>query len=149
MVLDQSDDMLSNLRFSELTKYLTKRYCQITFITIWLICASILTKSFTSLLLNTYFNLKYEPLFETLDDLINNRDLNIILDVNNYQKIMDRLGGNKYLIEFIERAKIYQKFPSTFLNHLEILDSQTIIEEIVNGKTVYMADGTIILLYFN
>ena len=109
LLITQSDRILSNITFTNSVKDMSKRYCQIIFITIWLICATILTRSFTSLLLNTYFNLKYGPLFDSLEDLINNRDLNIVLDIENYEEIFSKFGYDDILSEIIKRTKIYQK----------------------------------------
>ena len=46
----------------------------LTFI-IWVISSLILSKSFTGLLLNSYFNIKYIPVVNTLQDIRNNKDV--------------------------------------------------------------------------
>src|SRR5690349_1706777 len=59
-----------------------KNISMITLIIIWLQSASILSKAFSGLLLNTYFNVKSVSIVNSLEDIINNQDINIGLDIH-------------------------------------------------------------------
>ena len=52
----------------------------ILMIAIWIQSASILTKAFTGLLLNTYFRSDFGPIVSTLEDVYENRGLSLVSD---------------------------------------------------------------------
>ena len=88
-------------------------------------------------------------MFESLDDLIDNKDLNIVLNYKYYEELLPQLDNNRYLIEFIRRSKHYQGKSRIFSDNIEMLQSETLIEQIIKGKTVYMAVSNGINNYFN
>src|SRR5882724_9382945 len=59
-------------------KYFNNQIYRILFITlisIWIICINIITKSFTSLLLKTYFKTTFVPIVDSLEDLVKHQDM--------------------------------------------------------------------------
>ena len=94
-------------------KNLLNKFSFILMIVIWSQSASILTKAFTGLLLNTYFNQKSLPIVETLQDIYFNKEILIATNSDKFQRYSDRIDESNELksdiltriIEFKEKFK--------------------------------------------
>ena len=74
----------------------------IVLIVVWLQSASILTKAFTGILLNSYFNVKTIPIVNTLDELYTKTNLDIVCNMH----IFDRIPENsEYTDEMLTELK--------------------------------------------
>ena len=76
--LNQSTDYFEKIRFNQKNNKNRVNIWRIYILLyIWIINTTILSKAFTSILLNTYYKLKPSLTVETLDDIINNPNLYI------------------------------------------------------------------------
>ena len=108
---------------------------------VWLQSASILSKAFTGLLLNTYFNVKSVPIVNDFQDIIDNKDINIACDEN---LLMWFLTLYKYGNDTIQRLKArvdrYQKQVNYRVRyHLDNMIYDPLLDHVINGKTVLLA----------
>ena len=97
---------------------------------IWLFSSLILSKSFNGILLNSYFNVKYEPIVKTLEDIRDNK--NIILS-GNYHHLSKRSKENHFNINDILERIVNNKdiFPNNPDN----------IELVVKGEIVLFSNS--------
>ena len=102
-------------------------------VSIWIISSTIIVNCFASLLLNTYFHMKSVPLIDSIEDLVNNKQI-MIHSVNRTLKHIKKLNTVKLtqndIDELVNRAKI--------LNIGIPQDLDDIFVNIVNGKSVVM-----------
>src|SRR5882724_11953222 len=104
-------------------------------VSIWIISSTILVNCFASLLLNTYFHIKSVPLIDSIEDLVNNKQImihseNITLeDIKELNTI--KLTEND-IDELINRKMDSEK---TLNIHIQ-RDLDDIFVDIVNGKSV-------------
>ena len=75
-LLNQSNNRESRSFADRHNKRLAFSYT--TLLVIWLLVSLVLNQSYTSLLLNTYFNVKTTPVVQNLEDIRNNKDLLIV-----------------------------------------------------------------------
>ena len=132
-LLGQSHSELENL-----SKMFGISLANILLIGVWLQSASILSKAFTGLLLNTYFNVMWVPIVNDLQDIIDNKDINIAGEENllkwflvNYQYDQHAING------FLARVDRYQEqvnYRERF--HLDYMIYDPLLNDIINGKTV-------------
>ena len=120
-----------------------KRISILILFIVWLQSASILSKSFTGLLLNTYFNVKSVPIINELQDIIDNKHMMVAMDRttlinfgNQYKKSVNKLNLN----EISKRTKLFnQKYNITFKY---VRDSPVVHELIIKGKVVIICHTT-------
>ena len=101
-----------------------------TMVLIWLIFTSIMTKCFTSLLLNSYFRQIYVPLVNNLEDLVDN-NFSILASDKSLQ-FMSKFGllNKKQMNSVLKKRKIFNS----------LLD-KTYINDLVNGLAVILLNG--------
>ena len=115
---------------------LPRKICAILLFTIWLQSASILCKAFTELLLKTYFNVKSHSIVNTLQDIID--DKNLLVMGNDYY--FDDLARAYELSPFIisnlkNKISMYiDKFKSTYILH------ESVIHDMINANSVILTD---------
>ena len=89
---NQTADDLAKLKITKNVQFNFLKNASIILIVIWLQSASILTKAFTGILLNSYLNFKPYPVVSTLEELYDKKDLGIVAD----QLISDHLEVLQY-----------------------------------------------------
>ena len=99
-------------------------------VTILLFSASILTKDFTTLLLNTFFNVKSEPIVNSLDDVIDHN--NIKLASSSYYIT---LLNNSYNIDSDKMSKLLARSQG-FIPSYNNMSSEEKVINIIEGKII-------------
>ena len=109
---------------------------------IWIICSFILTKSFTGLLLNSYYNEEFVPLINDLGDVYQNEKFSIagrheILQrfehlIDNYSDYTPR--------NLLKRISKYESEVKSEFIHEKDVFSPRIIEDMIMGKSVILID---------
>ena len=136
----QSNVKLSSLRYLGNFKPFSREI--IILVIFWLIFANIITKSFNSLLLNSYFKQKSVPLVNNLQEIFDQDHFQIAAKKNSF-KFMFRYGmfSEKQVDILWERREKYQdKVKLDFNVPLVILD-KTIFNDLINGLTVILING--------
>ena len=110
-----------------------KKFIIIGLLYIWLIFSIVLNKSFSGLLVNTYFDIKLSPFIRTIEDLAANEDLNF--DGNYFLYHLKYNKPNEYSI----LRKRYEKFAEYRKQNYENNSLNKLIE-VANKKLVLLAD---------
>ena len=101
---------------------------------IWLMASFVLNKSFTSLLLNTYFNVKTTPVVESLEDIRERKELPISGLVN-YFMLLKRNLKNFDVDDLLKRMyKDDDNFQDPIISH-------KIAEKVINSKSVLIGNS--------
>ena len=129
-LLNQSNNKESRSFADRHNKRLALSY--ITLLVIWLLVSLVLNQSYTSLLLNTYFNVKTTPVVQNLEDIRNNKDL-LIVGIPEYLSRVS-IDFNFKINDLLERIeKDPDNLPDPFI-------SSKICEKILDGKSVLIGD---------
>ena len=99
---------------------------------IWLFVSLVLNRSYTSLLLNTYFNVKFKPVVESLEDIRQQKELQISGIPYYFNIIMKQFKidiGD--LISRLNENK--DNFPNPIYSH-------KVAEQVINSRTVLIAN---------
>ena len=121
----------------QIKDYLTK-YKNAIIITIWLLSATILTACFESKLLGIYSSQKSIPMFNTLQDIIDNKDLKICCIGS-----LDPINGSDVYKKLESRTIPRPKVPGFNLktaSFVAISISEHYVADVVRGDTVLMLD---------
>ena len=109
-------------------------------ITIWLISAMIITKSFTELLFNIYFNTKLVPIVENFHYIYGMKNLEIQCkdDCSRIVKDLDYTGIDVQILDDIhKRSKEY--YTSRRLGHSSFQLRLDHLVQVINGNAVYIS----------
>ena len=129
-LLNQSNNRESRSFADRHNKRLAFSYT--TLLVIWLLVSLVLNQSYTSLLLNTYFNVKTTPVVQNLEDIRNNKDL-LIVGIPEYLSRVS-IDFNFKINDLLERIeKDPDNLPDPFI-------SSKICEKILDGKSVLIGD---------
>ena len=135
---NQSTNYFEKIRFSKrLYRIEINLFIIYILLYIWIINTSILSKAFTSILLNTYFNSKPSLTVETLDDIINNPNL-YIGGKNGAKHILER--NSSVYRNIWERVIDYEKkmnVNSDNQNQQNLLNNR-IVKDIYDRKAILM-----------
>ena len=135
LLTNQSANDLTLLRVLSKVRPLLTKISLVLLTFIWLQSASVLTKAFTGLLLETYFNVRSETLINSLQDLHRRTDLSIAAHENLLDKISKLEGTTAEMLnDFKNRIQRHQN--KTGLNFFASYQSPRIFNEIINGQTV-------------
>ena len=148
IVLDQSSNDIMVLYNR------SKNVTLIILLVIWLQSASILSKAFSGLLLNTYFNVKSVPIVNSLEDIINNQDINVAINLSSLKKnIQDtNLFDQKTEKHLYSRVSKYQDQVDYISNYYKfgfIFVHDKLLEDVIMGKTVMIVHSLLRNRYFN
>lgn len=96
----------------------------------WLELASLLSKSFSSVLLNTYFSLQSIPVVNTLRDVIDNKQLSIAASNAWFSNVI------------LPRIPSYEQadFKNRFMPNSPSVLTPEVFNELVNGRTVLISN---------
>ena len=132
-MLTMQQNYLIDKKFSMLSRKISpKSSIIIIIVVIWLHSASILSKAFTGILLNTYFKVKSVPTVNSLEDIYDNKELSIL--TTKYQLnyvILQR-------IPLPQRKAFRQR--STGIPFDELLTSD-LFNNLTNGKLVVVINS--------
>ena len=132
--LGQSDFKLENLSRMSIS------LANIMLIVVWLQSASVLSKAFTGLLLNTFFNVQSVPVVNDFQDIIHNKDINIACDENYLMWFLVKYQYDEYtkntLLARVTRYQEQVKYRERF--HLDHMIYDPLLNDIINGKTVLL-----------
>ena len=100
---------------------------------IWLLVTVVLNKSFTSLLLNTYYNDKSKPVVKSLEDIRKHKELLIS-------------GKEKYFMIMIKVFKfdigdLYERLNQDKDNFPDPIYSYKIAEKVINSRSVFIGNS--------
>ena len=104
-----------------------------TLLVIWLLVSLVLNKSYTSLLLNTYFNVKTAPVVQCLEDIRRDKGL-LIAGMHQYLSIID----NRFSINIED---ILTRVNENHDNYPHPITSSRVAEKVINGKSVFMGNS--------
>ena len=101
--------------------------------------ASILSKAFCGVLLNTYFNVKSVPIVNSLQDIIDNQDINIATDNGYFRSTLkgNNLASYEVTNDLVKRILKYQQhvnYKNGFFTNAMINDN--LLADLIMGKTV-------------
>src|ERR1700761_3403319 len=91
MLSNQSCAKIMGWKLQSKFKNSLNKFSFVLLIVIWSQSASILTKAFTGNSLKTYFNRKYNPIIQTLQDIHANKDILIQSNSVKFQGYKDRI----------------------------------------------------------
>ena len=113
------------------------------FLAILIICSFILTKSFTGLLLNSYFNEEFVPFVNYLGDVYEKEELNIagrLRILNKFEDSIDKFSDFTPR-DILRRIFKYQgKLNTEFIDEKDVF-TPNIIENMIMRKTVILIDS--------
>ena len=98
---------------------------------VWLQSASILSKAFTGILLNTYFNIKTFPIVDNIHDIFASKDISIAIG-NDWFYSHSLPSFNR------SEQKLIRKHIKKYIN---VLDEQVLVD-VIMGRTVIMCTST-------
>ena len=105
-----------------------KKYILIILFNIWLFSSLIISKSFNGLLLNSFFYVEHVPVVTTLQDILDNKPLNVRGSSN--LRYLSRENFN--LTDIIEKAKKNKKNYTSY---------EIILKDVANGDLVLLANS--------
>jgi len=109
-------------------------------VSIWIISSTIIVNCFASLLLNTYFHIKSVPLIDSIEDLVNNKQI-MIHSHNITLEYIKKINTIKLTENDIDELINRKMESDKILNILIERDRDDIVVDIVNGKSVLMSDS--------
>ena len=135
LLTNQSCDEITQCKWKINFKNSLNKLSFILLIVIWSQSASILTKAFTGLLLNTYFNQKLLPIVETIQDIYLNKEISIAAD-------------SKIFIDYSKRIDEWNEFKSDILVRIIEFENKSnyspadyfkdVFRKLINGKVVIL-----------
>ena len=152
LLTNQSARDLIYLKFNKNIHSPFLKVSAIVLIVIWLQSASVLTKAFTGILLNSYFNLKIYPVVNNLEDLYGRKDLGVACHKQTFNiPGIDQYVEPKIIRDLTTRCSEYNnmldnKLKIVFPTHLT---TSALFNEIVTGKTVILATTNAVRDYQN
>ena len=132
-LLGQSNNKEARSVAHHQNKSLTLSYT--TLLVIWLLVSVVLNRSYTSLLLNTYFNVKTKPVVQSLSDIRNNKDL-LIAGIREYLTLVNQ----DFKISIQDLLIRLEEDPDNFPNPL---NSYRIAEKVISGRSVLIGNSYI------
>ena len=132
----QSNVKISNL--AHLRKYNPFSLEMIILVIFWLIFTNIITKCFTTLLLNSYFLQKTVPMVNNLEDVLKH-EFSIAAKNNTFRLLTNyNILNEEQVKTLLKRRNKYQKqLGHSFDLNLGILD-RNIFKDLVKGLTVFL-----------
>ena len=138
LMLNQSADEITLWKWGFRLRGASSRLSFVLLIAIWSQSASILTKAFTGLLLNNYFNQKLVPIVETLQDIYLNKQILIASDSKKFKDFSERLDeSNELKIDVLRRIiEFEEKFKYSELNagHYK----EIFFRKLIKGEMVFL-----------
>jgi len=104
---------------------------------IWILCATLLSKCFSSVILNTYFNINSKTIINSFDELLAQPEIGV------YSIISKRLRdyGPKMADILDERHAKYVKHVKNEGKRLNVNHNLLIMKDLLRGKAVYLIDS--------
>ena len=124
-------------RLMRYSKTITKQ-CLVIVVAIWVLMAMIISKSFSSGLLSTYFGRQSKPLFETIDDIINSEGLRVIMQNRDKNKFKDLMPNQFNTILSKNKIDWFNSFKINDLDH-----SLKIAKSVKEGSKVLLCSSFI------
>ena len=145
LLTNQSANDLTLLRISSKVRPLLTRSSLVLLTIVWLQSASVLTKGFTGLLLETYFNVRSETLINSLEDLHERTDLEIMSPsgsgrTTRFLKRISNLSGYKKMIKDIQ-IRIEKFENETEPYNQTYAQSMKVINKVIKGKVVIICSS--------
>ena len=143
LLTNQSANQLLNCRNKLKISTKLSKTLFIAFICVWIQSASILTKAFTGVLLESYFSVKSVPIVNDLMDVHNNPELRVNA-IMSYLSIIDKYH-EYYSLEhsttqsLIVRGEAFQK-ETRFEITADLFD-RSIFEQIVQGRMILIINS--------
>jgi hypothetical protein len=126
-------DLLKNFESKE-----TKQKLLLSLLFIWFISSTILSKSYSSLLLNVYFKPKSQQVVKTVEDIIANENLNLLGSVS--LLLLQAIKPNEYEI-LSKRAINYEnEVKQQIIKNKWTYYEARLLKDIINGKTVFFGN---------
>ena len=101
----------------------------------------ILTKSFTSLLLNTYFKLIKVPVVESLEEVLNENQCLIAGTNNTFENLKDYEVFDERQIDAMIKKKMEYKENSKIANEPGLIVGKITFNDMVRGKAIILLDS--------
>ena len=123
-------------------KYI-KEYILIIFL---LICSTILSKSYSSVLLDLYFNIKTKPFINTIEEMISNKEIGIMI---NNPVLKDLSTTHSQYVKIIESR--FKEYRDIFLKSIDrsiLFNAQNILlKGVIERRVVLLMDSYNTLVY--
>ena len=145
LLTNQSANDLTLLRVLSKVRPLLTRSSLVLLTFVWLQSASVLTKAFTGLLLETYFNVRSETLINSLEDLHERTDLEIMSPsgsgrTTRFLKRISNLSGYEKMIKDIQIR--IEKFENETKPYSQsYAQSIKVINKVIKGKAVIICSS--------
>ena len=141
---NQSCDEITLCKLNFKFKNSLNKFSFVLLIVIWSQSASILTKAFTGLLLNTYFNQKLIPIVETLEDIYLNKEISIASNSSEFEEFSQRIDeSNELKSDILARMiEFEKKFNYSELNADKL--KEKFLRKLINGEIVIMTGSKIV-----
>ena len=138
--LGQDSDILDTRKFQMKIRTQSMIFMGLIQIIILTQSASILTKAFNGLLLNTYFNVKYVPIVQTLQDVNENNDLKIMTIPFKLDSIHKGYNISAEILKNLKRRATENREKDKVL--FENVYKETSIIDLIMGKHVIIGSST-------
>ena len=133
----------NNCRKTQFFRYMQSRNnVKLIFICAWFISTTVLTKTFSSLLLNTYFRPKSVKVVNNLDELSSRKDLNII--GNDFSIYVLKFFKPEFEQFYDKFVKLKDEFNKKFSDKTEFSKLNKKLNEVLRGESVYLDNSLII-----
>ena len=135
----QSDNKLVKLDYLLKMKHSSSLIILLVF---WAFSADILSKSFNSLLLDSYFYQAKAPGIETLEQLLSDKEIPISISGNTF-KILSRIESLKkeQVNSLKQRVKNYESHLGYKARAYPIFYDRKIFDDLVNRKSIIISSG--------
>ena len=106
-------------------------------ISLWLLCAFIITQLFCNYLLSAYINVRYVPIVNTLDDIVNNKQMFVLLDKN---LIYLSKTGTIYKTTLSTLANRHNEYTKKLNRPVSLSDvyKSRIFDDLANGRAAFL-----------
>ena len=117
-------------------------------ISIWLFSAFIITQLFCNDLLSAYINVKYVPIVNTLDDIVNDKQMLVLSESIGTLEWLSSMES-KYkntLITLADRHRWYESRLNSSLSFEALYDSQ-IFDDMANGRAAFLFNSIVMEIF--
>ena len=116
-------------------------------ISLWLLCAFIITQLFCNDLLSAYINVRYVPIVNTLDDIVNNKQMFVLSKMVRLKYLSKTLIKYKTTLNILaDRLSYYELRLKRSLSFSNACDYD-IIDDMANGHAAILFDSVAIEMF--
>lgn len=142
MLVGQAPDhQFANLKLNFKFKNSLSKSVFVLMLVIWCQSASILTKAFTGVLLNTYFNVRSGPIVDTMEDIVRKPEMELISDFRRVWLARQQLDlPEKMTQDIYERSLAFNRSRG-YYDRVTFMEANKVLTGIIEGRSVLLANS--------